>query len=81
MKTRDKIVEQSSEPNFDNVVLQTWGQYISFNHKNPFTSQNLEFIRNPTWDMLQNYNYNKTIADKHGLLNVPSKFSFWMILY
>lgn len=41
----------------------------------------LEFYVNDGYYELQKIKHNKTSADQHGFLNIPTKFAFWTILY
>jgi hypothetical protein len=81
-KTGTKMVEETtSTPDFSNVVFQSWGNYFSFISGYEPTKDNIEFYINRSYAELQKIPHNPLDKDEFGWVDIPSKFSFWLILY
>ena len=73
--------EENITPDFSNVTFQSWGTFFSFISGHEPTKANIEFFVNKSYDELQKIPHDPDLKDEFGWVDIPSKFSFWLILY
>lgn len=63
------------------MTFQSWGTFFSFIAGHEPTKENIQFFINQSYFELQKIPHDPTLKDEHGWVDIPSKFSFWMILH
>jgi len=61
--------------------MQSWGTYFSFISGYGPTKENIKFYINDSYNEMLKIPYDPTLKDEHGWVDIPSKFSFWIILF
>lgn len=61
--------------------MQSWGTYFNFIAGHEPTKDNIKFFINDSYAESLKVPHDPDLKDEHGWVEIPSKFSFWFILY
>ena len=61
--------------------MESWGTYFSFISGHEPTKDNIKFYINDSYAEMLKIPHDPNLKDEHGWVDIPSKFTFWIVLY